>query len=647
MGDATGAAAAAAWEESYDQTLVRAVYALPYKQRYGVVPFLEWLARCDPMSPGGRVHHFFHGDTDADGKENIPDAMGHERAFADAISEWRDAYLTCDINVAKGTRIDYVAAARFGLEALRDQGFCGIPQNFRRHWIKPGAPEYGTTPSLGAAKWPELEGSQGYDRERRALDMTRAEFVKYFLFYERLFLFGQSLLRGDPPGPDSEPAAREMIRDGLLCFRAGIQKTGSFRLSRNVRDALPKDPDVWRRAGGFDLSDVWGGRFKIFSPYLSAFGPSPPGMIGALGVLLCDTGWNLQPARDLPRNPYVFRSAKNIYIAEQSFIDGFKNRAGHHVLGYLGERSDLDGHKLETATEHWNCQVEAYDPNQQGNGYACLNRIPVDENDITAADLLDRYGRMADALRAEFGSHSERLFGNSFWIFSNIRGARTYNSETRRLACNQIYPESSVLARPGFTLEAIRSTFTPLKRNDTGSFAATKATAGHASSKILQPHYLNTPTINAELDANIRQFQEAMEGIVTRDLDQEMVARKLGKTVSDLERMRRVADQAGITAALGLVQDQDDDRVTDVLHFAPTAERLADLYMIHRKLRQMQAHYPNRARFRKDYLPLLALTKAIGRDVFSKHLGPRYWRAARIASAALRAGEAALPCLDD
>ena len=153
--------------------------------------------------------------------------------------------------------------------------------------------------------------------------------------------------------------------------------------------------------------------------------------------------------------------------------------------------------------------------------------------------------------------------------------------------------------------------------------------------------------MNAELDASIRQFQDALEGIVTRDLDQEEVARKLGKTISDLARMRRIADRAGITATLGLVKDDGADSPTNSLHFEPTDDRLAELYVIHRKLREMQTHYPNRARFRKDYLPLLALTKAIGREVFRKSLGLQYWRAARQASASLRAGQIVLPLLED
>ncbi|WP_156967879.1 hypothetical protein [Methylosinus sp. PW1] len=191
-----------------------------------------------------------------------------------------------------------------------------------------------------------------------------------------------------------------------------------------------------------------------------------------------------------------------------------------------------------------------------------------------------------------------------------------------------------------------------LIRNETGSITATKTAAGHNSSGVLQPHYLNTPTVNAELDASIRLFQDAIEGIVTRELDQDIVAERLGKTVEELERMRDVAKLAGITTALGLVvenhSDGDDKQppAAKPLHFYPNDARLTELYLTHRKLRHMQTHYPNIVRFRQEFLPLLAMAKAIGREVFKQHLGPRYWRAARTAAADLRNGKAALPFIE-
>ena len=278
-------------------------------------------------------------------------------------------------------------------------------------------------PSLGAAAWPELKGYQGYERERRAMELVRAEFVSFFSYYERLFLFGQSLLYGDPLEPNSDSDECDAIRRALRYFQDAIQRTGSFTLDQSILESMPRDPDLWRRAGGIDLSKVGtlgsrarGGyrKNKARCAYRSAFGPTPPAMISALGILLCDTGWNLQPARDLGRNPYAFRSAKDVYVAKNPSLRDSQVRAGHHVVGYLGEVSALDDGRLTTAVDHWNHAVEVYDPDRHGDGYARLSRVAVSENDVTAADILDRYGRMAEALRSEFGCYAEDLFGNWF-----------------------------------------------------------------------------------------------------------------------------------------------------------------------------------------------------------------------------------------
>ena len=162
------------------------------------------------------------------------------------------------------------------------------------------------------------------------------------------------------------------------------------------------------------------------------------------------------------------------------------------------------------------------------------------------------------------------------------------------------------------------------------------------------PHYLNTPWANGQLDMSIRRFQGVIEALAVSRLNQEQVAQRLGTTVADLDQMRRTADRAGVTAIFGFLGPSENvGRPAATLHFHPNDERLSELFLVHKVLREMQAHYPNRGRFRLRFLPLLALTKAIGRDVFRKGHGPRYRRAARKASALLRAGEIVLPCLED
>ena len=638
------------WQDCFGPEMVEAVAQMTYAQRYGIIPFLEWLIEAEPDSLADRVRRCFVGAEGENVESLFPDGMSHERAFVDVLNQWREAYrVSGDSNLTEGTRVGRAHTLRHALEILRDRGVPGVPENFNRKWIRVGTPPTKEFPSLGAADWPELEGYEGYERERRAMELVRSAFVSLFLYYEELFNLGQSLLRGDPPMPDQDPQAREALRNGLLIFRDHVRETGSFKLPRRVAEhVLPRDPALWCRAGRFDTAGLWDQLAVMNMAYRGCFGPLAPAMIGALGVLICDTGWNLQPARDLDQNPFVFRSAGGSYVAAPSFIESFKRRAGHHVLAFLGENHELDEGRLRVALDHWDRTIEAYDPDRQFDGYACLEVVG-DGSTLSAADILDRYTRMANALRSNFGRFSQSLFGDRFWIFINgNRQPRTYASGTRAIQ-SEVYPKNSVLARPGFNFKAIRKTYLVLQRQETGSIDAVRVAAGHASSSVLMPHYLNTSVVNAELDASIRQFQDAMEAVVVRDLDQEHVALQLDKPAADLARLRRTADRAGITAALGLLDEVPDGAgpPPPALLFEPDDERLGELYLIHRTLREMQAHYPNRARFRREFLPLLALVKAIGRELFRKHLGPRYWQAARQASLALRSQDIALPSLED
>jgi hypothetical protein len=163
------------------------------------------------------------------------------------------------------------------------------------------------------------------------------------------------------------------------------------------------------------------------------------------------------------------------------------------------------------------------------------------------------------------------------------------------------------------------------------------------------PHYLCTPLVNAELDESIRRFQGAMEAIATRDINAHKVAIALRRDSNVSSRLFHVAERCGLTAVLGVsaTKESDADDQEATIQFEPSDERLGELYLSHKALVAMRNSYSNKERFRKDYLPLLALVKAIGREVFQLNLGPRYWGAARAASKALRSGDTVIPCFED
>ena len=111
--------------------------------------------------------------------------------------------------------------------------------------------------------------------------------------------------------------------------------------------------------------------------------------------------------------------------------------------------------------------------------------------------------------------------------------------------------------------------------------------------------------------------------------------------------MRQHADLAGITEALGLTKGEDLPSEHLVIQFMPTDQRLAELYLAHRALQNLRHRTKNYGKFRVKYLPMLAMVKAIGRELFKSGLGPKYKMAARMTCTDIKRGRVALPFLGE
>ena len=658
------------WQKAYPKPLVEAVNGLALKRDIritntdkinGVISFLIWLANNQNSPDINLIHSTFTEEQNKNIDELIADPIKHNRLFCEILNKWSKAIKNnMDPFIKKGsilsekTKYSRVWNACNGIEKIRNkQNFQFIPTLFKPEYIKRPSSNSETSSehnkSLGENSWIELEGLTGFDRDRKAINLIRNECIKIFDLYEKLHKFGQILLHNKPLGPENNPESCKIIKQGLLDYKQAITKTGTFKISHYKRKYLCRDIETWRKASGIDVTQIHSDRNQFILAYRSAFGPSFQAAYAALTILICDTGWNVQPARDLTRYPYVFTSDKHSILATNSIITAFKNRAGHHVVGYLGERHNLNVSKAEMAMDefkHVIAELDNNNPNSDDDhAYADLKK-PNWGNSISVANIIERFRIMAETMRAEFGDYSEELFNDEFWIYVstnlNPKPMPKHHAFGQYLFDNT----NHIIGRKGFTHKAIRKSVLNLTRQDTNSFAETAAVAGHSGSGVLQPHYLNTPTMNAELDASIRLFQDAVEGILTRDLDQKNVAQKLGKTVKDLERMRNTAHQSGISATVGLIK-QTDYGSPEILRFDPTEQILMVLYLTHSKLRQMQFNYPNKARYRLNYLPLLALVKAIGKQLSEHGHMTNYIRSARKASKMLISGEISLPMLED
>lgn len=627
------------WARLYDPKLISAIDAIKHPTpRHGTQHLLAWLAdqRNNEGSLAAKVFAAFTGERrDIEAEAKFDDEVTHERAFLDVVRKWHDHILTEPSQLALSTRKQMIAGAKRCLETLSQEGHRGLP-HFNRRWLKIGTPSpEKPTPSLGSLDWPELADLKGFDRERTALTVVRDAFLSEFLFYESLFLFGQKLIRSGESSVDevSDKFIRQQIFNCQQALRRGEIPTIDGR-------------DIRKTFTHFDVNRITGGARGWFrTACLASLGPVVPTASAALGVLLCDTGWNLQPMRDLPRDPFVFRSSTNTYIAERSFIGSFKNRANHHVLGYLGEQSVLTGERLEIAQLVWQDTIKELGTREQHDGYATFPINPDGDSKLSGVDVILRYQAMAEALRENL---KDPVAEDYFWIYLQQQSGtpRHWTAASSGVEFSKTHTTNIILSRPGVHSKSIRQTVLMIRYGDTGSMTAVASSAGHSTTRVIMPHYLNKPTVNVELDKNIRNYQNIVEALMVRDLDPNKVAAAFESKPENFERLRRLAIKTGVAASLGLYDNMILDHA-EILRFAPTDDRLLELFCIHRKLRLMQVSYLNQERFRREFLPLLAWVKAIGREVFASHLGPRYRHAARRASGLLRRGEIVLPCLED
>ena len=429
------------WQNAYPKPLVEAVNGLAFKRdngstsaemKSGVISFLIWLANNQDSPDINIIHSTFAEEQNKNIDKLIANPIKHNRLFCKLLNKWSKAIENdMDPFIKKGskpsnqTKYMRVWNACTGIEKIRnEQKFLFIPTLFKTEYIKKPSSSSETSSehnkSLGENSWIEIEGLTGFGRDRKAISLIRNECIEIFDLYEKLHKFGQMLLHNKPLGPENDPESCEIIKQGLLNYKQAITKTGTFKISEWKKKNLCRDIETWRKASGIDITQIHSDRNQFILAYRSAFGPSSQAAYAALTILICDTGWNVQPARDLTRFPYVFTSDKHSMLATKSIITAFKNRAGHHVVGYLGERQNLNNTKAEVAMDELKQVIAELDnntPNSDNNhAYADLKK-PNWGNRISAASIIERFRIMAETMRAEFGDHSEELFNDEFWIY--------------------------------------------------------------------------------------------------------------------------------------------------------------------------------------------------------------------------------------
>lgn len=623
-------AQAARLEKIFGVDLVAGLGRTERAARSGTIRFLTWLVAQTDNPLAVKIREAFWRGPEEVFREHGANSweVSHGRVFFDLFSRWCREWEANPEGLSQDTVLRQCRKSAVHLESLAAH-IPGIPTSFRASIRFGRAKNRAITPSLGDADWSELSSFKGIERERKALQLVRDECCRAFLEEEYNFHRARTILRGEIPDGADENMCR-LAREIFLCAEEIIRNEGrvgetALRVKLGTRRG---HIEIWRKVGLHGQTAKSLSRRAALFPFM----PTSRMTAAAIGIYICDTGWNVQPTLDLAADPVLFSTPNQSYLAAPVFVEAFKKRAGHYVLAYLGEGNSLSGARLETAAQIWRDTIDQ-DGSSQDQHHAVLDRRAA-PNTLTALDVLGRYRVVADEYRGLLGAR--KIDGPPPSVLWKYNSAHPPGLDRAQIRFH------------GATYRSIRKTVQLIRWEDSGSMRAVARSAGQTGTAVIMPHYLNAPHVNAKLDQSIRDFQNAMQGVVVRDLEQESVAEILGISVGTLEAARRHAQRAGIAAVLGLNSRRDESRERFVIPFSPQDPvSLERLYLVHRSLRELQRYARNHARFHLRFMPMLAIAKAIGREVSRTGFGRAYLYAARSANKKLRAGEIELPFLGE
>ncbi len=310
------------------------------------------------------------------------------------------------------------------------------------------------------------------------------------------------------------------------------------------------------------------------------------------------------------------------------------------MIAAIGEGADaiLDGWQASCAIEAFASVAAADDPKRTLSGVLCM-----DGADSTGR-LLDRYARIRESALADLARHgvpSEAAVA-SFWLIPCTTGRGLAKPET-------IHVDTEHLGiRKGITLRKIRKSYIRIANSEHGKLAA-RSVANHHSdgTNVLRASYLNSTWVQRELDASIRQYQNALQSLGLRLLDQRAAAEALGLTEAMLAEARQHAERAGIAGALGLapVDPEADARGMRAPYrrLALTTDTMREIALAYRGLIRARATTRNIAHFNRALLPLLVAVRAMGRVLQQQGMMRTYRGVARAAARDVRDGRLSLP----
>ncbi|EJT05016.1 hypothetical protein [Rhizobium sp. CCGE 510] len=387
---------------------------------------------------------------------------------------------------------------------------------------------------------------------------------------------------------------RAEIRSFEQAGKSQFSKSG-VRTNSKAVDAsmnLLADPATWREAGlGELVPKVASLDFpQIMTLVLCCVGATIVPVLAAKMVFCCDTGWNRQPIEDIPPEVYQFRLVDEVGVACASFVQAFKNRAGHLVQTLL-EHSQLRGLRATDAVAAWE------EAEREQNWGDCDQRSMVGYTSpaYVALELL------RPSVEALDGYTKDQRVHERFFKSISVSGGVSLNK--REIAT--VF-KSGPLATPGLNFKLIRRSYLQLMFRVVDTVEALRTDAGHAGTGVLLPVYLNSPEIRRELEQSTRFFQNAIQSLVIAEVGKPLeflMTPEQHVWFYNLARVSGVASAVGYGVSTPIAGPP-------AFRFTPSDEQLRSLFAISKSL-DIEEKTADPRRWSLVGVPLRGFTKAI------------------------------------
>ncbi|NOG71965.1 hypothetical protein [Roseicella sp. DB1501] len=478
---------------------------------------------------------------------------------------------------------------------------------------------------------------------RRALEVELEEAYK-------TFQFGRELLSDstiEPPELDlrrsdleehkcitrwlekQRDASAERQLGGILKYLVATSSHGVMRLPGRILHQWMAGSELFRREFSL-IRSIQGERYQYKKTLQAFISLVPESWNAALGILLIDTAWNLQPLLNLPVKCFIgSRTADGKYVvASTKLISELKDRGGHDVTAVLAQASPDDFAKLR-------CE-------------------PLDGQKLSGCRVIELVQEMTSVLRSSGGAGRLLICALPNKSGQPTGDARLWQEFLDRPAAKGS-PEISGLP---ITRRMIRKTCIDIEaaRHD-GDHGPAQLRASHARGSTTMSHYLRTPWFQRALTQNIRRFQQILEAAFLADLPE--VAKSLGISEEELLASKDLANETGLgfvcLRPFAGIQPGTNPGVrchrVDRCHlgcparrFVPNASSVLALLLANRSLRAVEAAWiaANPERWEAVWMPFMAETEAYIERLKESSFRSLLHRAEDALQAALGSGTLAL-----